>query len=134
MYVGPLAEKFNKVRCDHGHTHKCDFPVFDRKYPLWANSVKKNQNRQPNGYLDFQINSNMQNSMMLFTFSVLNWKHPFLVKFNPKNQNCQFKLKFGTQTNLNIQNSMVVFTLFILDGKHTFWKNFGQKIKIVSLN
>ena len=134
MSVGPRAEKFNIVRYDHGHTHKCDFPVFDRKYPLWVNSVKKNQNRQPNGYLDFQINSNMQNSMMMFTFSVLNWRHPFLVKFNPKNQNCQFQLKFGTQTNSNMWNSLVVFTFSVLDWKHPFWRNLVQKIKIFSLS
>ena len=47
-------------------------------------------------------NSSMQNSMVLFTFSVLDQKHHFRanllqkVKFGPKNQNRQFKLKFGT--------------------------------------
>ena len=36
----------------------------------------------------------MQNSMVVFTFSIL-LETPFLFKFGPKNQNFQFKLKFG---------------------------------------
>ena len=37
----PRAEKFNIVSNDHGHTHKCHFSFFDRKYPFLANLVKK---------------------------------------------------------------------------------------------
>ena len=40
--------------------------------------------------------SNMQNSMVMSTFSVFDWKY-FLGKFGPKNQNCQFELKFHTR-------------------------------------
>ena len=43
----------------------------------------------------------MQNSMVMFTFSIFDWNY-LLVKFGPKNQNGQFKLKFGTETNLNM--------------------------------
>ena len=35
----------------------------------------------------YRTNSNMQNSMVVFPFSVLNQKHPFLGKFGKKNQN-----------------------------------------------
>ena len=65
-------------------------------------------------------NLNMQNSMAMFTFSVLDWKYPFWVNLVQKHQNCQFKLNFGTKTNLNMQNSMVVFTFAVLDWKYSF--------------
>ena len=44
-------------------------------------------------------NSNIQNSVVVFTFLILGWECPFwanLGKYGPKNQNRQFKLKFGT--------------------------------------
>ena len=45
--------------------------------------------------LNTYTNSNMQNSMMLLTFSIFDWKYPFGAnKFGLKSQNCQFKLKF----------------------------------------
>ena len=83
----------------------------------------------------------MQNSVVVFTFSVLERKHPFLAnletpflgKFGPKNQNRQSKLKFSTQIDSNMQKSVALFTFFILDRKQPFWTNLVQKIKIVSL-
>ena len=39
-------EKFNIVSNNHERTHESHFPVFDRKFPLWANLVKKNQTCQ----------------------------------------------------------------------------------------
>ena len=75
-----------------------------------------------------QPDSNMQNSMMLFTVFV-----PFLGKFGPKNQNYHFKLKFGGQPNSNIQNSMMLFTFFVFDWEYAFWANLVQKVKVVSL-
>ena len=38
----------------------------------------------------------MQNSMVMFTFSVLDWKYPFWANLVKKTQNCLLKLKFGT--------------------------------------
>ena len=29
------------VSNDYGRTHKCDFSIFDQKFPFWANLVKK---------------------------------------------------------------------------------------------
>ena len=52
-------------------------------------------------------NSNIQNSMVRFTFSVSDPKYPFLAKFGSKNQNCQLKMKFGTLTNSNMFNESV---------------------------
>ena len=44
--VGLCMEKFNIVSNNHERTHKRNFPVFDRKFPLQAILVKKNQNCQ----------------------------------------------------------------------------------------
>ena len=44
--VAPCAEKFNIVSNDNGCTHKCDFSVFNLKYPFWANLVKKKKEKK----------------------------------------------------------------------------------------
>ena len=80
--------------------------------------------------LSWNSNSNIQNSVVMFTFSVFS----FLAKLGPKNQNYQFKLKLGTWTNSNMQNSMVELILFVVDWKYPFWTNLVQKIKIGSLS
>ena len=67
----------------------------DWKYHFWANLVQKIKIVSLSWNLVHSLtNSNMQNSMALFTFSALDRKQ-FLSKFGPKNQNCQFKQKFG---------------------------------------
>ena len=67
---------------------------------------------------------NMQNLLVVFTFSDVDWKYPFLGKFGPENRNCQFKLKFGSKTNLNMQNLVVLFTFSVFDWKYSFGANF----------
>ena len=47
----------------------------DWKYPLWANL--KNQNCQFKLQFGVLTNSNMLNSMVVFTFAVLDQKYPF---------------------------------------------------------
>ena len=81
--VAPRAEKFNIVSNDHGCTLKCNFSVFVRKYPFWAN-WSKNQNCQIKLKFGTQTNSNMENSMVVFTFSGLNQKHFFWVNLVQK--------------------------------------------------
>ena len=76
----------------------------------------------------------MQNSLVLFTFSVLEQKYPFWANLTPKKSSCQFKLKFGTQTNSSFQNSAGVFSFSVLDWKHSFWANLVQIVKIISLS
>ena len=44
------------------------FPVFDWKYPFKTNFVPKNQNYQLKLKFGNETNSNMQNSMEVFTF------------------------------------------------------------------
>ena len=59
-----------------------------------------------------QTNSIIQNSMMMFIFSLFDEENLFWANLLKKSQNFQFKLKFYTQTNSNIQNSMVQCTSF----------------------
>ena len=46
MTVNPRMGKFNMVSNNYGRKHKCDFSVFNRKHPFWANLVKKSHNCQ----------------------------------------------------------------------------------------
>ena len=62
MSVGLRVQKFNTVSNDHGRTQKCDFSVLDWKYSLGTLGAK---------------NSNMQNSLTVFTFLLLDQKYPF---------------------------------------------------------
>ena len=76
----------------------------------------------------------MQNSMVVFTFSIFDRKYLLLGKFGPKNQNYEFELKFDAQTNSNMHNSMVMLTVSVFYQKYPFWANLVQKNKIVSLS
>ena len=80
------------------------FSVLDWKHPLLDK-------------FDTYTNSNMQNSMEVFTFSVIEQKRLFWGKFGPKKQNGQFKVKFSTKSNSNMPDSMVVSTFSVLDQK-----------------
>ena len=73
----------------------------------------------------------MQNSMVVFTFSVLDQKNPFWGKSGQKYQVCQFKLKCGTKTNLNMQNLMMMVTFSVFDHKYPFWTSLVHQFKIV---
>ena len=63
--------------------------------------------KKKNCYFKFKLssytNSNVPNSKVVLSFSVLDGKHPFFSKFGPKIKKYQFKLKFSTQTNSDIQ-------------------------------
>ena len=81
MYVsvGPRTEEFDIVSNNHGRKKKCDFFVFDRKHPFWANLVKKKKNQNCQCKLKFstKANSNTQNSMVMFSFFVFDWEYTF---------------------------------------------------------
>ena len=64
----------------------------------------ENQNCQFKLKFGTKTNSNMQNSMMMFTFFVFNNKYPSWANLIQKFQNFLFKVKFDTKTNSNIQN------------------------------
>ena len=75
--AGPCADRFNIVSNDHGRTQKCDFFVLDRKFPFLANLIKKIKNCQFKLKFGTWTNSNMQNLMVTFTFSMFDRKYPF---------------------------------------------------------
>ena len=68
-----------------------------------------------------KTNSNVQNSMVMFTFSVFDQKYPFLGKLVAKLQNYFFKGKFGTYTDSNVQNLMLMLTFSVFALKYPFW-------------
>ena len=88
------AEKFNIVSNDHGHPHKFDISVSDRKYHFWAHLGQKikiislSWNLVPRL---IQISRIQRRYSLVFCFRL---EFPFLGKFGPKKRNCQFKLKF----------------------------------------
>ena len=102
------------------------FPFLTGDTLFWANLVQKKQNCQFQLKFGTQTNSNMHNSMAIFTCFSFQRKFHF-GKFGSKNQNCQFRLVFVTCTNSNMQNSMMVFSFSVLDQKQHFWANLVQK-------
>ena len=92
----------------------------------------KNQNYQLKLKFGTCTNSDIQNSMVIFTFSVFDRESTFFGKFGPKNQNYQSKLKFGTYSNSNMQNSMAMFTFFVFGRKYPVWANLIQIVNIYS--
>ena len=109
------------------------FLCFRPENTLFVQICSKNQNLQFKLNFSTYTNSNVQNSTVMYSFSIFDWKYPFWTSF-AKIQNCLFKVKFGTWTNSNMQNSMVMFTFFIYNRKYPFCVNLILKIKIVSLN
>ena len=94
----------------------------------------KNQYCQSELKFGTYTNLNMQNSMVVFTFSMFNRKYLFWGKFGPRNQSCQLELKFGIQTNSNMHTSMMMLTFSVFEQKYPFWTNLFQKTKIFSLS
>ena len=70
--------------------------IFYWKYLFWGTFVPKTQNYQFMLKFCTWTNSNMQNSMTMFTFSVFDGKKLFGQIWS-KNENCQLKQKFGTK-------------------------------------
>ena len=72
------VEKINIVGNNHGHKQNCDFSVwleisFLSKFQ-WKIKLK----------FGTRTNSNMQNQVVMFTFSVFHWKYHFRKNFFPK--------------------------------------------------
>ena len=67
-------------------------------------------------YLKFvaETNSNMQNSVLMFTFSIFDRKCPFWANLLQQ-INCQFKLKLVTWSILSKQNTIMMFTFLSYD-------------------
>ena len=69
---------------------------FSPQTPFLGKFGPKNRNSQFELKFGTSTKLNMQNSMVVFTFSIFNRKYILGGKFGPKNQNSQFELKFGT--------------------------------------
>ena len=85
------------------------FFCFSPGKPFLGKSGQKDQNYQFKRKFGTKTDLNMQNSMMMFTFSVFDHKYfswANLVKnFGPS---CLVKVEFDSKTNSNAQNSMAV--------------------------
>ena len=63
----------------------------------------------------------MQNSMAMFTFSVLDQKNPFWTNLVKKKSKLSVKAEIWYQeTNLNMWNSMMILTFPVFDHKSHF--------------
>ena len=62
----------------------------------WGDIWSKNQNCQFKLNFGTYSDSNMQNSIVVFTFPLFCTEIPYLGKFVLKTQNCLFKVKFDT--------------------------------------
>ena len=72
LCLSPPVRK--SLECNHGCTHKYDTSVFDPKYIYMGKFCPKYQNRQFKLKFSTYTNSNIQNSMVVFTFSIFDWK------------------------------------------------------------
>ena len=70
---------------------------FQLKMPFLGKFGPKTQNYQFKLKFCTQTNSNMQISIVMFTFSVFDLKYLFWENLVQKNQNCQSELKFRTR-------------------------------------
>ena len=95
---------------------------------IFGNFAQKSQNYYFQLKFATNINSNISNSIVVLTFSVLDGKHPFYanlvrnIKIVSLNWNCLIRLI----KNLNMQNPVVVFTfsfLFFFFGQTFFVPN-----------
>ena len=110
-----------------------NFFVFDWKYLFWGKFSPKHQNYQFKLKFGSWPNSNIQNSMMLFTFSVFDRKCPFGANL------VQIVNIVSLRWNL-IPRLMRIcriewwLTFFVFHLKCPFCANLVQKIKIVNLS
>ena len=73
----------------------------------------------------------MQNSMAMFTFSVLDQKNPFWTNLVKKKSKLSVKAEIWYQeTNLNMLNSVMMLTFSVFDGKYLFVKIGLKKLKL----
>ena len=81
------------------------------------------------GTLGTQTNLNMQNSMVV-SILCFRLEIPFLGKFDKKKKNGHFKLEISIQTNLNMENLMVMFIVSHFDQEYPFFENFLKNLNL----
>ena len=87
----------------------CFFYFFTRN-TLFGQFWFKKSNYQFNLKFGSWNNRNMQNWVVVFSFSVFNGRYPMWANLVQKIKIDSLKLKFGIKTKSNMQNSMVMFT------------------------
>ena len=117
------------------------FPVFDRKYPFWANLVKKVKIISWNWNLVPRLtNSNMQNSMIKFPFSALVRQYMFWANLVQKIKmvSLRWNLILKPIQICRIQWWSSLFYIFgrkysVRDQKYPSWENLVQIVNIYCL-
>ena len=115
-----LVFRLVRICSIHGGVH---FFCFRLGIPFLSKFGQKKLNCQFQQKFDIYANSNLQNSVAMFTFSIFDRKYPF-------------KLKFFTYTNANMKDSMVIFFLFLTRSIIffvLFFSNLFQKIEFVEV-
>ena len=100
--------------------------------PLLGKFDPKGQNYQFKLKFDAFTNSNMQNSMVVFTFLVFDQKCPFWVNLVQKVRIISLSWNL-VPTLIRISRIQWWCSLSGFDREYTFWANLVQKIKIFSL-
>ena len=88
------VRNFIIVIINHGRTHKCDFSVFYRKYPVWANLAKKIKIFSLSWNLVHRLIRIWRIQWLVFTVSVLDRQQHVLVNLiqNIKNVNLRWNV------------------------------------------
>ena len=100
--------------------------------PQWSKFGPKNQNCQFKLKFDTYTNLNMQNSVVLFAFSVFDWKYHFRSNLIQKKRNYQFQTEFWYHK-IQICRIQQLLTFFQFWPGVLFWRKLVQTIRIVSL-
>ena len=101
---------------------------FQLEIPFLGKFGPKTQNYQFKLKFCTQTNSNMQNSMVMFTFSVFDWKYLFGQIWSKKSK-LTVSAEILHQTNLNMQNYVEnMCSHFLSQTKKTlFWQIWSKK-------
>ena len=107
---------------------------FQLEIPFLGKFGKKNQNCQLKLKFGTCTNSNVQNSVVMFTFSVFNWNYPFWANLVQKIKIVSLSWNLVPKLIRKYRIQWHCSFFFVLVRKHPFWANLVQKIKLVSLS
>ena len=112
----------------------CLFFLFLTGKTLFCKFGPKNQYCQFKLKFGSKTNSNMQNWMVMLTFSVFDRKHPFWVNLVEKSKIVSLSWNLVSRLIQIWRNQWWCSLFLFLSRKHPFWTNLVQKMKIVSLS
>ena len=114
--VGLNWNLVRRLICICKNNRDVHFSCYWLKIPFLGKFSPKNQKCEFKIKIDTNTISNMQNSLILFTFFKL--EILFLSKFSPKIQNYLFKVKFGPRLIRICKIQLVMFTFSVWDRKY----------------